>query len=321
MLSQTTFATRGSLLDTTSLSNRINTKLSKPDTITLSDRIDTKLEKADTLSLSESINTKLSKSDTITLSNRIDTKLTKSDTSTLSSRIDLKLNTNDAFVGLKDTTGGVKSAVGINGFWFGDAVSLSVAGENYHPFSFAPGIIGICGIYSDIPELEDITCELQMITLCDNVSNALSDGSQLPKITLALFDTSMSFLSYEISILSDSSINVLNNGDYGLKILPSGALQSLTDNGTENVLTDYGTLSGTVWVTDSSGSKKYMTFTNGLLTASDLSGLADVFTTSPSENLTMTDFKKSPEYAEFLEFKRYLAMKQSFDNNNSTKGN
>jgi hypothetical protein len=144
-----------------------------------------------------------------------------------------------------------------------------------------------------------------------------------PELSIRLMTGDGLDLYYSQKIdLSDSTYFIYNSDNiYGLKIKQSGQLQSATVNGNENILTDYGTLSGTVWVTDSSGAKKYMTFTNGLLTASDADGFAGIFGSSPSENLTMTDFKKSPEYTEFLEFQKYLAMKQSFDNNNSTKGN
>jgi uncharacterized protein (TIGR02145 family) len=61
--------------DTTSLSARIDAKLTITDTASLSDRIDAKLSKSDTSTLSNRINAKLSKSDTASLSDRINAKL------------------------------------------------------------------------------------------------------------------------------------------------------------------------------------------------------------------------------------------------------
>jgi hypothetical protein len=100
-------------IDTTSISNRINIKLSKTDTASLSNRIDLILNKIDTSSLSNRINTKLNitdttsllrKTDTLSLSSRINTKfnitdttilLRKADTLSLSNRINTKLNITD----------------------------------------------------------------------------------------------------------------------------------------------------------------------------------------------------------------------------------
>jgi uncharacterized protein (TIGR02145 family) len=66
--------------------------LRKADTSSLSDRINAKLSKTDTASLSDRIDAKLTKTDTASLSNRIDLKLTKADTSSLSDRINAKLS-------------------------------------------------------------------------------------------------------------------------------------------------------------------------------------------------------------------------------------
>jgi len=100
------FTSDRSIIDTTSLSNRINLKLNivdanlllkKVDTISLANRINLKMNSSDTSFL-------LMKSDTATLSNRINLKLNssdtsfllmKSDTATLSNRINLKLNISD----------------------------------------------------------------------------------------------------------------------------------------------------------------------------------------------------------------------------------
>ena len=79
------------VIDTTSLSNRINLKLSKIDTISLSNRIDLKLNKLDTAYLSNRINQKLNASDTIKLYNKI-SQIPVIDTTSLSNRIDNKIN-------------------------------------------------------------------------------------------------------------------------------------------------------------------------------------------------------------------------------------
>ena len=97
-------------IDTTSLSNRIN---SKADTsalnlkLNISDTtnmlspyakislVNTKLNSSDTASLSNRINLKLNSSDTLSLSNRINLKMNYSDTSSLSNRINTKLNITD----------------------------------------------------------------------------------------------------------------------------------------------------------------------------------------------------------------------------------
>jgi hypothetical protein len=60
--------------DTTSLSMRIDERLTKADTVNLSKRIDERLTKADTVNLSKRIDEKLNKIDTIELSTRIDKK-------------------------------------------------------------------------------------------------------------------------------------------------------------------------------------------------------------------------------------------------------
>ena len=108
-------------IDTTSIFNRINLKLSKTDTASLSNRIDLILNKIDTSSLSNRINTKLNitdttsllrKMDTLSLSNRINTKLniadtsyllSKADTLSLSNRINTKLNIADTSYLLRKT--------------------------------------------------------------------------------------------------------------------------------------------------------------------------------------------------------------------------
>ncbi len=86
---------RSFLTDTTSLSNRINSKLGAADTVSLSNRINNKLSATDTLSLSSRINGKLGASDTVSLSNRINNKLSAADTLSLSNRIDSKLGATD----------------------------------------------------------------------------------------------------------------------------------------------------------------------------------------------------------------------------------
>ena len=118
-LTKYNFTSVGGSIDTTYLSNRINSKLNKVDTSSLLSKSDTTslynrinlklniidtisfLKKSDTTSLSSRINLKLNiedtssllrKTDTSTLSNRINLKLNKTDTTTLSNRINLKLN-------------------------------------------------------------------------------------------------------------------------------------------------------------------------------------------------------------------------------------
>jgi hypothetical protein len=114
--------------DTTTLSNRINSKLDKSDITTLSNRINLKFDITDTTTLSNRIDLKLNindtaslfkKSDTSTLSNRINLKLTKSDTSTLSNRINYKLNIADTSSLFR------KSQVGT----FNGAASLDATGK------------------------------------------------------------------------------------------------------------------------------------------------------------------------------------------------
>jgi len=133
-------------IDTTSISNRINLKLSKTDTASLSNRINTKLNiadssyllrKTDTLSLSNRINTKLNiadtsyllrKTDTLSLSNRVNAKLniadtsyllSKTDTLSLSNRINTKLNIADTSSFFR------KSQLGMNN----GAASLDAVGK------------------------------------------------------------------------------------------------------------------------------------------------------------------------------------------------
>lgn len=75
--------------DTTSLSNRINLKVSIADTASM---LTNYLRKADTLSLSNRIDTKLTASDTTAM---LSTYLRKADTASLSNRINLKVNISD----------------------------------------------------------------------------------------------------------------------------------------------------------------------------------------------------------------------------------
>jgi hypothetical protein len=109
-----TYAKRRELLDTTSLSNRINTKLAFSDTSLMLSTYAKRNELIDTLSLSNRINSKLNAADTFLMSGRINTKLAFSDTSfmlstyakrrelldttSLSNRINSKLNAADTFL-------------------------------------------------------------------------------------------------------------------------------------------------------------------------------------------------------------------------------
>ena len=108
-LSKFNFASGGSNVDTTNISNRINLKLNisdtssllrKSDTSGIYNRINLKLNSTDTSSL-------LRKSDTTGIYNRINLKLNSTDTSNLSNRINLKLNIADTSSLLRksDTTG------------------------------------------------------------------------------------------------------------------------------------------------------------------------------------------------------------------------
>ena len=108
-LSKFNFASGGSSVDTTNISNRINLKLNisdtssllrKSDTSGIYNRINLKLNSTDTSSL-------LRKSDTTGIYNRINLKLNSTDTSNLSNRINLKLNIADTSSLLRksDTTG------------------------------------------------------------------------------------------------------------------------------------------------------------------------------------------------------------------------
>jgi hypothetical protein len=140
-LSKLNFASGGSSVDTTNISNRINLKLNisdtasllrksdtsgiynrinlklnsadttsllrKSDTSTLSNRINLKLNSADTANLFNRINLKLNSTDTTIIYNKINLKLNSTDTANLSNRINLKLNINDTASLLRksDTTG------------------------------------------------------------------------------------------------------------------------------------------------------------------------------------------------------------------------
>jgi hypothetical protein len=119
------FTSDRSIIDTTSLSNRINLKLNivdanlllkKVDTISLANRINLKMNSSDTSFL-------LMKSDTATLSNRINLKLNssdtsfllmKSDTASLSNRINLKLNSSDtSFLLMKSDTATLSNRINL----------------------------------------------------------------------------------------------------------------------------------------------------------------------------------------------------------------
>lgn len=208
-------------------------------------------------------------------------------------------------VGLKDTTDGVVSN-GINNFWFG--VNRDVSGNTIFPLAINKlGDVTLFSVNS-VGERAVFNCS----TYFDSASSAektIEDFS--PVITFnAYWNDINDLVEFTHVFTSDSSYAIHNSAtEYGLHIRPSGQLQSVTENGTENVLTDYGTLSGTVYVKDTNNVIKSLTFTNGLLTASDLGDFAGVFESSET-NLTQTNFKQSPDYAEFLEFQKYLAMKK-----------
>lgn len=106
-------------IDTTSLSNRINTKLNAADTFSLSNRINNKLNSADTIYLSNRIDQRMLYSDTVSLSNRINHRVLYTDsnvkyvtptgmqaaidanaidTTSLSNRINSKLNISDTLI-------------------------------------------------------------------------------------------------------------------------------------------------------------------------------------------------------------------------------
>ena len=108
--------------DTTSLSNRINTKLNISDTTAM---LSPYLKKADTTSLSNRINTKLNISDTSVFARdwelplklnisdttaMLSTYLKKADTTSLSNRINLKRDTADVIPILKGGTGATTAA-------------------------------------------------------------------------------------------------------------------------------------------------------------------------------------------------------------------
>ena len=88
-------------IDTLILSNRINQKLNLNDTIKIYNKINS-IPILDTNSLSQRINLKLNKADTNHLSNRIDFKLNKLDTNYLSNRINQKLSL-DSLTAIKIT--------------------------------------------------------------------------------------------------------------------------------------------------------------------------------------------------------------------------
>ena len=110
-------------IDTSSLSNRINLKLSASDTSSLSNRIDTKLNTSDTFSLSSRIDLKLSKTDTsymllnyrtalnnklnwLDTTNMLSKYLRKSDTAYMSSRIDSILSVSNTAHTIGESYGG-----------------------------------------------------------------------------------------------------------------------------------------------------------------------------------------------------------------------
>ena len=108
-LSKFNFASGGSSVDTTNISNRINLKLNISDTASL-------LRKSDTTGIYNKINLKLNstdtssllrKSDTTGIYNKIYLKLNSTDTANLSNRINFKLNISDTASLLRksDTTG------------------------------------------------------------------------------------------------------------------------------------------------------------------------------------------------------------------------
>ena len=90
--------------DTTSLSNRINTKLNISDTTAM---LSPYLKKTDTTSLSNRINTKLNISDTTAM---LSPYLKKTDTTSLSNRINLKRDTADVIPILKGGTNATTAA-------------------------------------------------------------------------------------------------------------------------------------------------------------------------------------------------------------------
>ena len=84
------YAKRNELIDTASLSNRMNTKLDPLDTLSLSARINSKLASADTVSLSARMNNKMSVSDTAVMLANYAKRNELIDTGSLSTRINTK---------------------------------------------------------------------------------------------------------------------------------------------------------------------------------------------------------------------------------------
>jgi hypothetical protein len=219
----------------------------------------------------------------------------------------------DTNLGLTGITDGLTSKTGFYKFWETNTL------EPYLSFTFPSS-------GSSCPQISlsgyGTGTDYTSISL-KRYSDAIDGGTLSKFLFFEYADTLGGSFKYSVKLDTyDSSLCITNESSgFGVSIKPNGNLTVVDNDGEYGVSTTKNTLSGTVYVKDTNNVIKYLTFTNGLLTASDYETFVAGVFENKSSNLTMTDFKKSPEYAEFLEFKKYLAMKQSFDNNNSTKGN
>ena len=182
--------------DTTSLSNRIDIKLSKVDTSTLSNRINstiaTKLNIADsvtgyitptqlasktfdTTSLSNRIDIKLSKVDTSTLSNRINLKLNKADTATLSNRIDLKANIDSVNFAKDITVNGID--IGIGGGKLSSNTRIGVTALKQNTIGTNNTAIGLASLFSNTKGSNNTAIGHSSDVFYDSLTNATAIGN------------------------------------------------------------------------------------------------------------------------------------------------
>lgn len=229
-------------------------------------------------------------------------------------------------VGLKDSTDGdggppiIINKVGVNGIYFGDIKQNSLGGTVSRPLIYSTYNGSSQMQFSSINSRYN---ELVFLSYFDTSGTEYGDlpGDLSSRISMNIMwfprneDGTLigepAMLGYSQSIENDSSYAVINSvTGYKMKYLFDGRLQLGTPEGIKYALTDYGTLSGTITVKDGNGDNQTLTFTNGLLTSTTYT-FAGVMQNNKS-NLTINNYKDSPDYKEFLEFQKYLAMKKQF---------
>jgi hypothetical protein len=169
-----------SKVDTSTLSNRINstiaTKLNIADSVTGYITPTQLASKTfDTTSLSNRIDIKLSKVDTSTLSNRINLKLNKADTATLSNRIDLKANIDSVNFAKDITVNGID--IGIGGGKLSSNTRIGVTALKQNTIGTNNTAIGLASLFSNTKGSNNTAIGHSSDVFYDSLTNATAIGN------------------------------------------------------------------------------------------------------------------------------------------------